>query len=146
MRVLHVITGLNAGGAEHQLRLLLRHQLSDAEVVTLTDPGVVAGLIRADGHPVYELEMGGNTACPRCRAWSRSSTRDGTTSCTRTCTGPACTGGWRPGWPAYRWSWRLSTRWARSASRDAGWARVTGDPRVLPVPARGQRDDAESTW
>ena len=68
MRVLHVITGLNAGGAEHQLRLLLRHQLSDAEVATLTDPGVVAGLIRADGHPVYELEMGGNTdlsALPR---------------------------------------------------------------------------------
>lgn len=25
-------------------------------------------------------------------------------------------------------------------------ARVTGDPPVLPVPARGQRDDAESTW
>jgi len=38
MRVLHVITSLNAGGAEHQLRLPLRHQLSDAEVVTMTDP------------------------------------------------------------------------------------------------------------
>jgi glycosyltransferase involved in cell wall biosynthesis len=68
VRVLHVITGLNAGGAEHQLGLLLGHQRSDAEVVTLTNPGLVAQAIRAEGVPVYELDMGGNTdltALPR---------------------------------------------------------------------------------
>ena len=69
MRVLHVITGLNAGGAEHQLRLLLRG-LGDVEceVVTLTDPGPVADAIRADGIPVHVLRMRGNndvTALPR---------------------------------------------------------------------------------
>ena len=36
MRVLHVITGLAAGGAEHQLRLLLQHTDAECEVVALT--------------------------------------------------------------------------------------------------------------
>jgi glycosyltransferase involved in cell wall biosynthesis len=70
MRVLHVITGLHAGGAEHQLRLLLRGLASDVEceVVTLTDAGPVADAIRADGTPVHVLGMRGNndvTALPR---------------------------------------------------------------------------------
>ena len=68
MRVLHVITGLAAGGAEHQLRLLLRHRQTDAEVVTLTNPGSVAREIRNDGTPVHHLGMRGNrdlTALPR---------------------------------------------------------------------------------
>lgn len=70
MRVLHVITGLHAGGAEHQLRLLLRHLRPgiECEVVTLTDPGPVADAIRADGTPVHVLGMRGNndvTALPR---------------------------------------------------------------------------------
>lgn len=70
MRVLHIITGLNAGGAEHQLRLLLRNLPLDieCEVVTLTDPGPVADAIRADGTPVHVLGMRGNndlTALPR---------------------------------------------------------------------------------
>lgn len=70
MRVLHIITGLNAGGAEHQLRLLLRGlgPTVECEVVTLTNPGPVADAIRADGTPVHVLGMRGNhdvTALPR---------------------------------------------------------------------------------
>jgi glycosyltransferase involved in cell wall biosynthesis len=68
MRVLHVITGLAAGGAEQQLRDLLRHTRHDAEVVALTNAGVLAGEIRADGVPVTDLAMTGNTdlgALPR---------------------------------------------------------------------------------
>jgi len=68
MRVLHVITGLAAGGAEQQLRLLLRHQRATAEVAVLTNPGSVACAIRADGTPVHEIGMRGNTdaaALPR---------------------------------------------------------------------------------
>ncbi|MEV4636422.1 glycosyltransferase [Actinoplanes sp. NPDC049548] len=57
MRVLHVITGLNAGGAEHQLRLLLRRLPHDCEVVTLSNPGTVADAIRADGTVVHEITM-----------------------------------------------------------------------------------------
>jgi glycosyltransferase involved in cell wall biosynthesis len=59
MRVLHVITGLAAGGAEQQLRLLV-HRQPGAEVVTLTNPGSVARDIAADGTPVRHLGMRGN--------------------------------------------------------------------------------------
>lgn len=57
MKVLHVITGLAAGGAEQQLRLLLRHQRGRAEVAALTNPGCVADAIRADGTAVHEIGM-----------------------------------------------------------------------------------------
>ncbi|WP_435974326.1 glycosyltransferase [Streptomyces sp. Qhu_M48] len=60
MRVLHVITGLGIGGAEQQLRLLLRHLPVRSEVVTLTNPGAVAAGIEADGTPVTHLGMAGN--------------------------------------------------------------------------------------
>ncbi|MBT2444181.1 glycosyltransferase [Streptomyces sp. ISL-36] len=60
MRVLHVITGLGIGGAEQQLRLLLRHLPVRGEVVTLTNPGAVARGIEADGVPVTHLGMTGN--------------------------------------------------------------------------------------
>ncbi|MEU8519580.1 glycosyltransferase [Streptomyces sp. NPDC048577] len=60
MRVLHVITGLGIGGAEQQLRLLLRHLPVTSEVVTLTNPGAVARGIEADGTPVTPLGMAGN--------------------------------------------------------------------------------------
>jgi glycosyltransferase involved in cell wall biosynthesis len=60
MRVLHVITGLAAGGAEHQLRLLLRRLPYDCEVVTLSNPGAVATAIRADGTTVHEITMASN--------------------------------------------------------------------------------------
>ncbi len=68
MRVLHVITGLASGGAEQQLRLLLRHQHTPAEVATLTNPGSIARAIQADGTPVHHIGMRGNTdiaALPR---------------------------------------------------------------------------------
>ncbi|SFQ30383.1 Glycosyltransferase involved in cell wall bisynthesis [Amycolatopsis arida] len=68
MRVLHVITGLAAGGAETQLRHLLRHSAADAEVIALTNPGAVADALRADGVPVSCVDMRGNrdlTALPR---------------------------------------------------------------------------------
>ncbi|WP_309049807.1 glycosyltransferase [Streptomyces sp.] len=60
MKVLHVITGLGIGGAEQQLRLLLRHLPVESRVVTLTNPGPVAAGIEADGTPVTHLGMTGN--------------------------------------------------------------------------------------
>lgn len=68
MKALHVITGLGVGGAEQQLRLLLRHLPVDCEVVTLTNPGAVADGLVADGVRVTHLGMAGNrdlTALPR---------------------------------------------------------------------------------
>lgn len=60
MRALHIITGLGVGGAEQQLRLLLRHLPVDCDVVTLTNPGAVADGLGADGVRVVHLGMGGN--------------------------------------------------------------------------------------
>lgn len=60
MRVLHVITGLAAGGAEQWLRQLLHHTATDAEVVTLSNPGVLADALRADGVRVASVDMRGN--------------------------------------------------------------------------------------
>ncbi|MET9497149.1 glycosyltransferase [Streptomyces sp. NPDC006552] len=60
MKALHVITGLGAGGAEQQLRLLLRHLPAGHDVVTLTNPGQVAGGLVADGVRVAHLGMAGN--------------------------------------------------------------------------------------
>ncbi|MEU9439771.1 glycosyltransferase [Streptomyces sp. NPDC048304] len=68
MKALHIITGLGVGGAEQQLRLLLRHLPVDCDVVTLTNPGAVADGLAADGVRVVHLGMGGNrdlTALPR---------------------------------------------------------------------------------
>ncbi|MBE8469698.1 glycosyltransferase [Streptomyces justiciae] len=68
MKALHVITGLGVGGAEQQLRLLLRHLPVDCEVVTLTNPGAVADGLIADGVRVTHLGMAGNrdlAALPR---------------------------------------------------------------------------------
>ncbi|MFF7485686.1 glycosyltransferase [Streptomyces luteogriseus] len=68
MKALHVITGLGVGGAEQQLRLLLRHLPLDCDVVTLTNPGSVADGLAADGVRVLDLGMAGNrdlSALPR---------------------------------------------------------------------------------
>ncbi|MFI1091966.1 glycosyltransferase [Streptomyces sp. NPDC020917] len=68
MKVLHVITGLGIGGAEQQLRLLVRHLPAESEVVTLTNPGPVADALIADGVTVTHLGMAGNrdlTVLPR---------------------------------------------------------------------------------
>jgi glycosyltransferase involved in cell wall biosynthesis len=60
VKVLHVITGLAAGGAEHQLRLLLRHLPLECEVATLSNPGSVAATIQAAGTPVHVMTMSSN--------------------------------------------------------------------------------------
>ncbi|MFD3518243.1 glycosyltransferase [Streptomyces sp. NPDC058657] len=68
MKALHIITGLGVGGAEQQLRLVLRHLPVRCDVVTLTNPGAVAEGLRADGVRVTHLGMRGNrdlTALPR---------------------------------------------------------------------------------
>ncbi|WP_405972133.1 glycosyltransferase [Streptomyces sp. NBC_00988] len=68
MRALHIITGLGVGGAEQQLRLLIRHLPVDCDVVTLTNPGAVAAGLTADGVRVFHLGMTGNrdlAALPR---------------------------------------------------------------------------------
>ncbi|MEV5881763.1 glycosyltransferase [Streptomyces sp. NPDC052020] len=75
MKVLHVITGLGVGGAEQQLRLLLRHLPARCEVVTLTNPGPVADGLVSDGVPVVHLGMTGNrdlSALPRLARLIRS--------------------------------------------------------------------------
>ena len=61
MKVLHVITGLDAGGAEIQLAMLLQHTRHDADVVTLYNPGPVAERIRAGGTTVRDIGMQRNT-------------------------------------------------------------------------------------
>ncbi|WP_328914542.1 MULTISPECIES: glycosyltransferase [unclassified Streptomyces] len=79
MKVLHIITGLGVGGAERQLRLLLRHLTADCEVVTLTNPGPLADAIREDGVPVTHLGMRGNrdlSALPRLTSLIRSGRYD----------------------------------------------------------------------
>ncbi|NUS85989.1 MAG: glycosyltransferase, partial [Streptomyces sp.] len=58
MRVLHIISRLGAGGAEQQLRLLLRHLPARCDVLTLTAPGAAGHGIRADGVPVTHLPIG----------------------------------------------------------------------------------------
>ncbi|GAB2831652.1 glycosyltransferase [Lentzea nigeriaca] len=61
MRVLHIITGLDVGGAELQVRMLLQHTRHDAEVLALYNPATVAGMIQADGGRVRDLGMRRNT-------------------------------------------------------------------------------------
>ncbi|MFG2822133.1 glycosyltransferase [Kitasatospora sp. NPDC048365] len=62
MKVLHIVTGLAAGGAERQLLLMLRHlpERHRCEVATLTNPGTVAAALRAEGFTVHDLAMRGN--------------------------------------------------------------------------------------
>lgn len=69
MKALHVITGLGVGGAEQQLRLLLRHLPFDCDVVTLTNPGAVADGLVDDGVRVTHLGMAGNRDLAALPAW-----------------------------------------------------------------------------
>jgi glycosyltransferase involved in cell wall biosynthesis len=61
MKVLHVITGLDAGGAELQLAMILRRTRHESDVVTLYNPGPVADQIRAQGTSVRDIGMQRNT-------------------------------------------------------------------------------------
>ncbi|WP_445402359.1 glycosyltransferase [Streptomyces sp. LE64] len=75
MKALHIITGLGVGGAEQQLRLMLRHLPVTCDVVTLTNPGPVADALTADGIRVTHLGMTGNRdlrALPRLVAHIRA--------------------------------------------------------------------------
>ena len=60
MKVLQVITGLTTGGAETQLRSLIKHSRHDSEVVCLYNPGAVAEQLRSDGVRVHEIDMTSN--------------------------------------------------------------------------------------
>ncbi|WP_300612519.1 glycosyltransferase [Trebonia sp.] len=79
MKVLHVITGLDAGGAETQLAMLLRHTRHDSDVVTLYNPGPIAEQIRAQGTSVRDIGMRRNTdltALPRLSSLIRAGRYD----------------------------------------------------------------------
>lgn len=68
LRVMHVITGLNPGGAETWLaRLLLRlpPERFACRVVSLLEGGAMAGVIRSMGVPVESLGMGRGLPDPR---------------------------------------------------------------------------------
>jgi len=70
MKVLHVITGLDAGGAELQLAMLVQRTRHEADVVALYNAGPVADMIRGAGITVLDLGMTRNTelsALPRLR-------------------------------------------------------------------------------
>jgi len=71
MKVLHVITGLDAGGAETQLAMVVRHTRHECDVVALYNPGPIAEQIMANGTSVRDLRMRSNRdlrALPRLRA------------------------------------------------------------------------------
>ena len=58
MKVLHVITGLNDGGAEAVLHRLIKHDPHDEHlVVSLTGEGKYGPVLRQSGVPVTALEM-----------------------------------------------------------------------------------------
>ncbi|HYA69343.1 MAG TPA: glycosyltransferase [Acidimicrobiales bacterium] len=61
MKVLHVITGLDAGGAELQLAMLLRRTRHETDVVSLYNPGPVAEQMRKTGTSVIDVGMRKNT-------------------------------------------------------------------------------------
>lgn len=55
LKVLHVITGLAAGGAETQLLRVVRASRHDGAVVAVYNAGVVAEQLRAEGYRVHDL-------------------------------------------------------------------------------------------
>jgi glycosyltransferase involved in cell wall biosynthesis len=61
VKVLHVITGLDVGGAERQLAMFLTRTRHDSDVVTMYNPGPVADQIREAGISVHDLGMSKNT-------------------------------------------------------------------------------------
>ena len=68
MKILHVIVGLNAGGAENVLRRLIESHRSSLEflhsVVSLTDLGELGGALIAEGIDVQVMGMRGITSVP----------------------------------------------------------------------------------
>jgi glycosyltransferase involved in cell wall biosynthesis len=68
VKILHVIVGLNAGGAEHVLRRLIKSHRGSPEfqhgVVSLTDLGELGGPLIAEGIDVQVMGMRGMTSVP----------------------------------------------------------------------------------
>lgn len=60
MKVLHVMTGLDYGGAETHLSLSLEHTRHAAEVVGLYDPGFTFHQLKRAGFKVTDLDMANN--------------------------------------------------------------------------------------
>ncbi|WP_426170223.1 glycosyltransferase [Sandarakinorhabdus sp. DWP1-3-1] len=69
MSVLHVITGLNVGGAETMLAKLVEHGTRDPllqpHVLSLLSPGAMQGRIRSRGVPINTLAMRQGAPAPR---------------------------------------------------------------------------------
>ncbi|WP_432509816.1 glycosyltransferase [Kineococcus sp. SYSU DK001] len=61
LKVLHVITGLAAGGAESQLLRVVRASRHDCAVVSMYNPGVVAEQLRTEGFTVHDLAVPGSS-------------------------------------------------------------------------------------
>lgn len=76
MKVLHVITGLAAGGAETQLELLIRHSRHTSEVVALYNVGSVGRQISSRGIKVYDLGMRSNRQVHAVRRLARLMRRE----------------------------------------------------------------------
>ena len=104
MKVLHVITGLDVGGAEIQLALILKYTRHDTDVVTLYNPGPVADQIRARRHErarsrhatQYRAERAAEAALDHRRGSLRRGAHAPVPERRST---PAR----RPGWPGRRW-------------------------------------------
>lgn len=60
MKILHVITGLERGGAETQLARLVSHYPAGSAVFSIRAPGPLAQAVRAAGVPLYT----GNASSP----------------------------------------------------------------------------------
>jgi glycosyltransferase involved in cell wall biosynthesis len=83
MKITHIITGLNVGGAETMLHQLLSHtntSVFDTEVVSLTDIGPIGDQIQALGVPVSAMGMQRGVPNPlglmRLATWLRRSRPD----------------------------------------------------------------------
>lgn len=79
MKILHVITGLDVGGAETMLYKLVTTSSLDMEVISLTTAGVMAERLRAKGVPVRALGLRAATApidFIRLVRWIRASRAD----------------------------------------------------------------------
>lgn len=67
-RIVHIIIGLNVGGAELMLKRLVLHSQEKEEfqhsVISLTDNGVIGAELKSKGIPVYSLGMQSTLSIP----------------------------------------------------------------------------------
>lgn len=68
MKIMHVIVGLNTGGAEAMLRRLVMNMREHMHIiVSLTERGTLGQVLIADGHTVHALGMSPTTVWPTLR-------------------------------------------------------------------------------